>query len=640
MMQQINADKIPDELKQRKCWVVWKYLIRHGKKTKIPFQMSGAEAKTNDPSTWDTFDTALRRFAAGAWEGIGFVFSPDDPYTGIDLDGCRNPDTKVIEPWAKEIICSLGGYAELSPSLSGVKIWVKASWPQDAGHKVPVPDAAKVCDKEPGIEIYDWGRFFTVTGRVLAGQTTIGDGQDAVDRVRTQFFKTAKAPVAPQNFRSEANIIDRARKYIAKLEPAIDGQNGSGRTFHAACVLVKGFGLSEDDALGLMKEWNVTHCQPEWSERELIHKVSDAAKATGESGYLRNVSPENYDHVPIPNHQPNYIGQIQTQHPNPVEVTPKPGVTVTTMEQASFDYLTAVSQNNERLVDLGLPDLDCALGGGVEPGEMIIFAARPSHGKSMAAAQVAHNFCERGTPVVFFSEEMSALALGKRVIQFVSEVPNEHWKTRETAVRSQLTSHFSKRAPCYIVEGCRTAERVAEELQRFVEEKQVGLAVVDYAQLLSSTGKNRYETVTNVSMALKGAANKCQIPVIVLCQMSRAIEGREHFVPRLSDLKESGQFEQDADVIVFQVWPHKLNPNAQPNEYQLFVAKNRNRPINTQVIDCKFEPSRQRLVDDKPVPRVKDYGYVFDNSTEGVAMDPGMLDFDGTPVSTEPDLGP
>lgn len=600
-MQSINTSNIPEELKARKSWVLWKYIIRRGEKAKVLYQANGSEAKSNDPSTWETFGVIKQRFAAGNWEGIGYVFSPEDPYTGIDLDGCRNVETGVIEQWAKDIILQLGSYAELSPSLSGVKIWVRANWPVDGGHKVAVPDAAQVSEKTPGIEVYDWGRFFTVTGKRLTGLVDVVDCQEAVDALRAKYWKPKTVRNSePSDFRSPTNILDRARKYIATIDPAISGQDGHGKTFYTACVLVKGFALPEEDALGLLREWN-QHCQPPWSERELLHKVTQAGQQNGETGYLCNVTPDNYSRVPMPNYSPPTSKVTQhspSQHSAELPLDDS-GVRETILEHATREIHREYIEGRAKLFDLGLPDLDYSIGGGVEPGEMIIFAGRPNHGKSMAAQQASYTATANGIPVLFVSEEMPARSFGKRLIHFATEIPAESWGVRAEAVEAEIDSHFKNRAPTYILEGCRTAEMVASQVRKYVKEKGVGLVIVDYAQKLTAGIGNqggRYNEITKVSMALKNVLAECMVPGIVLCQMSRAIENRPEFVPIMSDLKESGQLEQDADVIVFQVWPHKIDSGRPANEYLFYVAKNRNRETNQPVVRCKFEPSRQRLV--------------------------------------------
>jgi putative DNA primase/helicase len=116
---------------------------------------TGRRASTTDSRTWGTFEEALNAYyETGHWSGIGFVFSSGDPYTGIDLDDCRDPQTGVIEEWAQGWLDTFGGYTEVSPSETGLHIIVQG--------KTPRPGKTTVCGK--AVEIYSVERFFTITG--------------------------------------------------------------------------------------------------------------------------------------------------------------------------------------------------------------------------------------------------------------------------------------------------------------------------------------------------------------------------------------------------------------------------------------------------------------------------------------------
>jgi replicative DNA helicase len=603
-----NEKNIPEELRAVDQWVLWKITKRDGKDTKIPCQINGAMAKSNDPETWSDFETCLKRFALGSWEGLGFVFSAEDPYCGIDLDGCRNPETGVIEQWAKEIILDINSYAEVSPSQTGVKIWVRGNWPF-AGHKIEL-DVPKVSDKTPAIEVYDSVRYFAVTGQRLQGMRVIGERQEHLDSLRKKFWKeTVAAPSPSQDWRSEPSVMDRAEKYLAKMPVSVSGQNGSGAAFHAACVLVQGFDLPPNQAMGLMRIWN-QGCQPPWSERELQHKIDDAAKLIGERGYLRNASPQRYDRIQLPDY---------TKRRKQGDELDAPEIKVSTLKDSANEYLHRVASGEIKMLDLGLPELDFALGGGVEAGEMIIFAARPSHGKSMGALQIIHNFTAWGIPSLIVTEEMSSLALGKRAIQFASPVNEKQWAEQSKSVGADLETHFRDRAPCYIAEDSRTVERASDVIREHVSEKRVGLVVVDYIQQLAKSDKKGYDEVTRVSRILKQTAKDCQVPMIVLSQLNRAIESRPKFLPQMSDLKESGQLEQDADVIVFQVWPWKIDPTQPPDQYKLYIGKNRNRGIMKHLVICNLDAARQTL---KVQTQPMDDAPSFDPSTINWESDP------------------
>jgi KaiC/GvpD/RAD55 family RecA-like ATPase len=299
----------------------------------------------------------------------------------------------------------------------------------------------------------------------------------------------------------------------------------------------------------------------------------------------------------------------------PATVPPLPKVTVPvaplwrpsrTLVQSARDYLAAFKAGNTNLMSLGLPAVDFAIGGGVERSEVIIIGARPSHGKTCVGLQAAYTAAAAGRPVLIISEEMSPLALGKRAIQFACDVPEEHWRHRERDVLAQLERHFATQAPIHVVDSCGTVERAADAIRRHVEAGGVQCVVVDYGQLLGSRGGNRYEQMSRTSITLRQLANELKITMIVLAQLNRAIETRDKFIPRLSDLRDAGQWEQDADVILFLLWPHRLDPKHNRHEYFIFIAKNRNRPTHATSVKCQFEPARQRLLLNATTPSEAD----------------------------------
>jgi putative DNA primase/helicase len=158
---------IPAELKARPQWVVWRYVLRKDKWTKSPHQPRHPErgAKADVPSTWATLDEALAAYRAGDFDGIGFEFSRDDPYFGSDVDNCLK-DGQVME-WAVPIVAKLKGtYGEISPSGNGVKFIGKGKLPAETGTNAKGfgPDGTG------GLELYDHGRFFTLTGNVFGGE--------------------------------------------------------------------------------------------------------------------------------------------------------------------------------------------------------------------------------------------------------------------------------------------------------------------------------------------------------------------------------------------------------------------------------------------------------------------------------------
>lgn len=159
----IAVENIPAELKERPQWVAWRYESRDGRWTKVPYDVrSGKRAEVDDPATWAGFDEAIAAARANKHDGVGFVFSADDPYCGIDLDRCLDAEGRA-SPRARAIIDRLDSYTEVSPSRKGVKVWVRAS--------LPIEGTGRRTNKVEGfggIEMYHRSRFFTVTGWCFA----------------------------------------------------------------------------------------------------------------------------------------------------------------------------------------------------------------------------------------------------------------------------------------------------------------------------------------------------------------------------------------------------------------------------------------------------------------------------------------
>ena len=157
-------ENIPEQLTSRPQWVCWRTETREGKPTKVPYTPgTNRRASSTDLMTWRTFEEALVAYEAGEppYDGIGFVFCSADPYVGVDLDNCRNPETGDVAEWAQKIIDSfVDCYIEASPSGKGVHVIFEGAHEKGAKKK----------KKSTGIEGYGQDRFFTITGRVIRGQ--------------------------------------------------------------------------------------------------------------------------------------------------------------------------------------------------------------------------------------------------------------------------------------------------------------------------------------------------------------------------------------------------------------------------------------------------------------------------------------
>lgn len=195
--QRPDLERVPAELRQRPQWVTWKY----EKGTKVPYgAKTGRKASSTDPATWATYEQATAARSRRHHAGVGYVFSADDPYTGIDLDDCID-DAGDVAPWAQTIVDAMQTYTEVSPSGTGLKMWVRGTIPRSV--------------KTAQIEIYTQSRYFTVTGQQLTGTPdTIRDAGDDLTALYRQ-LRPETTPAAPVPFvRLSAAVDDgHARRY-------------------------------------------------------------------------------------------------------------------------------------------------------------------------------------------------------------------------------------------------------------------------------------------------------------------------------------------------------------------------------------------------------------------------------------------
>lgn len=215
-------DQVPETLKEKPNWVLWRAEERDGKVTKIPYQPDGKPAASTRPQQWTGFNEVIEAFKTGLWSGIGFVLTGSG-ITGIDLDHCIGPDGKVAD-WAQEIVEGFSSYTELSPSGTGLHILVYGKLPEDKGRK-------KALDNEAGIEIYNSGRYLTVTGKRLPNMPgEVELRQEKIDELLKKYFdKPKEEPIQqPTNPIEEHNPPPRLTDGQVILKAKL---SASGRKF-------------------------------------------------------------------------------------------------------------------------------------------------------------------------------------------------------------------------------------------------------------------------------------------------------------------------------------------------------------------------------------------------------------------------
>src|ERR1700688_739978 len=253
------------------------------------------------------------------------------------------------------------------------------------------------------------------------------------------------------------------------------------------------------------------------------------------------------------------------------------------------DGADTILDNAESSIFAIYTELDKLLSG-LQPSELLILAARPSQGKTALALNFAENIAIRaGQPVAFFSLEMSKESLLQRLVASVAQIDAHKFRSghlsREDWRRMTEALGTISSAPLWIDDaGSTSVLEIGAKARRLKRDKGLAMVVVDYLQLITGRGRfnNRQEEVSSISRGLKGLAKELQLPVLVLSQLTRAPERAERG-PQLSDLRESGAIEQDADVVMFIYRPHWAKMEASPEERdqaEIQVAKQRNGPTD------------------------------------------------------------
>ena len=256
-------------------------------------------------------------------------------------------------------------------------------------------------------------------------------------------------------------------------------------------------------------------------------------------------------------------------------------------------------------VPTGFTDLD-KMTAGLQPGELVVIAGRPSMGKTALALNIAeHVAVDNGLPVAVFSMEMSGTQLAMRLLGSISKVDQHKMRTgrlndEEWGKLSEAIGKLHD-TPIYIDEGgALSALEVRARARRLKRQfSKLGLIVIDYLQLMSSSnpkaGENRATEISEISRSLKAMAKELDVPVIALSQLNRAVDQRPDRRPVMSDLRESGAIEQDADVIMFiyreVVYKPDL-PEEQRGIAEVIVGKQRNGPIGTVKLTFRGQHTR------------------------------------------------
>jgi replicative DNA helicase len=219
----------------------------------------------------------------------------------------------------------------------------------------------------------------------------------------------------------------------------------------------------------------------------------------------------------------------------------------------------------------------------MRPGQYIVIAGRPGQGKTSLGAQIARNVADNGIPAAIFSLEMKCLDLGQRNASAAANVPFEEIRdgtvNKEAIERLIAYDAAQQDYPLYIDDDSgQTVGEIALKTRKLVKDKGVKVVVIDYIQIVAPDNptKNETQDVASVSNALRRMARKLDVVVIVLAQLNRDSAKREDNIPKLTDLRQSGQIEQDANVAILVHLPFKYDPETERGKAaDIILAKNR-----------------------------------------------------------------
>ncbi len=271
---------------------------------------------------------------------------------------------------------------------------------------------------------------------------------------------------------------------------------------------------------------------------------------------------------------------------------------------SSFDRIDRLHREKGLLrgVTTGFRDLDNKLSG-LQPSDLIILAARPSMGKTTFALNIALNAAVKGkTTVGFFSLEQSKEQIVDRLI--CAQAMVDGWKLRTGNLHEDdfpaigMAMGTLAEAPIFIDDTpMMTTIDIRTRARRLKADHNLGLVVVDYLQLIDGGAggniDNRVQQVSNISRSLKAIARELDVPVVALSQLSRAVESRDKKMPQLSDLRDSGSIEQDADVVMFLYREDYYDRETERKGItDVLIRKHRNGPIGEAELHFRAEQSR------------------------------------------------
>lgn len=275
-------------------------------------------------------------------------------------------------------------------------------------------------------------------------------------------------------------------------------------------------------------------------------------------------------------------------------------IELTTMRDIAAEQLEVRRRGPLPRIGTGIPKLDKVLEGGFEFATFVLLAALSSHGKTAFALQTCHYIITQlKYAVVFVSIEMSKAQLADRTFSHVSSAPKDRWHELIERLETDTQRHFSDAAEFYVVDKIITLDDVEAAIRQAFE-KGAKVAFVDYAGKISTGDRDdQNSAMQKVSARLNALAKEYDAIVICLGQLNKRVANRENLSPQMHDVQYGTNLVNDADYVLFNIWPHKVDKSNPFEDYLVIVAKNRNGQTDVG-IKCKFNAPRQKITEAFP----------------------------------------
>jgi hypothetical protein len=302
-------ENVPGCLRERPQWIVWRYEEHQGRELKVPYApRTGCRASSTNPETWAAFAEAAEVYAAGNYDGVGYVFTKEDPFAGIDLDDCLGSDGTVAE-WARQIVDTFGTYTEISPSGQGLKLFLR-------GKKPAFADCTKKGFGPAGtgkVEVFDDKRYFTLTGHVPPGSPSdVQDCQEALDALCRRLWPpkgdgSASHAAASRDRQIPGTDEDRTSRCLGVMRRMHmeDHNDGSKRLLAAACRCVE-HDLTDAQAVACIRAYAAERPFPTaWSDGDILKRLRSAEERCVRGDALGHVQVTDDGTEPLPLDDPS-----------------------------------------------------------------------------------------------------------------------------------------------------------------------------------------------------------------------------------------------------------------------------------------------------------------------------------------------